>query len=803
MGKALLVWRVVGIVLLAGVVSAAADDASLTGVSGHGWTVTADGRVETITVSNGSLGTVIEEAHLLVLDGGERKALHGWKVRRETSDQITIETHEPQTFWRIKLTDGLLVISSTVSDGLLTATAPISGGVPGEPVRQAVHLIDTNGVPVTWAGNDEVHNNYGGSDTERLSYLPRKNADVMTFALGPVAATNLHSLFDQATDIAIDFPEETRLDLDAQDGSRLDVAMPVHGSADLRLIRDYYTKVLGLPYYEPFDDAHFPRPPVVWSSWTSYYADVTEGDIVRNADWLAKNLKPYGFDFVQLDDGYDRDQSGQHAWIEHWDSKRFPHGPKWLAQSIKSTGLRAGIWLVPNAYAGAVKDHPDWYLRDKHGNLILDYDTPALDSSNPEVLTFLKELFTTLDGWGFDYYKFDGEHAVPLYVPKVDRTKLSDTSSEPLEVYRKRLAVIRAVLGPDRFVEGCPAGTPLNGIGYFQSYFNGDDLYNTWQGMYPLFSSINANAFLNHEVVYVMPGEGVELNPPMTLKEVKEKRHPSVLSSAESREEPLTQFGTTMAEAHTLVSYLALTGVVYPLASVMPELPAERVELLKRTLPPLPIFPVDLYSRGTDMQYDRFKFTTADTYIHNYPEILDLKVNAPAGVYDVVGVTNWRSGTLKKKVSFAQGLGLTDASYAVFDFWNEQYLGVFKEGVDVEVSAHDTRVLLIHPAVDHPQLMGTSRHISGSYSIEGQSWDGTGKRLRGSATTVAGAPYKLWVRVPRGWQAAGAKVRSGPGDAAVTMQLEGELLTVEFEGRGGVMNWEIQFQEGTRGMRTP
>ena len=191
----------------------------------------------------------------------------------------------------------------------------------------------------------------------------------------------------------------------------------------------------------------------------------------------------------------------------------------------------------------------------------------------------------------------------------------------------------------------------------------------------------------------------------------------------------LTQFGTTEAEAHTLVSYLALKGVVYPLASVMPELPETRVQLLKMTLPPLPIFPVDLYSRGTDMQYDRFKFTTADTYIHNYPEILDLKVNAPAGVYDVVGVTNWRSGTLSKKVSFSQKLGLAQGSYAVFDFWNRKYLGVFTNSIDVEVTAHDTRVLLIHPALDRPQLMGTSRHISGAYSIEVQNWDGPGKAI--------------------------------------------------------------------------
>ena len=57
----------------------------------------------------------------------------------------------------------------------------------------------------------------------------------------------------------------------------------------------------------------------------------------------------------------------------------------------------------------------------------------------------------------------------------------------------------------------------------------------------------------------------------------------------------------------------------------------------------MPIMPIDLFSRGTDMNYGKFKHTNPETYIHNYPEILDLKVNAKSGVYDVVGLTNWRS----------------------------------------------------------------------------------------------------------------------------------------------------------------
>ena len=93
---------------------------------------------------------------------------------------------------------------------------------------------------------------------------------------------------------------------------------------------------------------------------------------------------------------------------------------------------------MPNAYAGALEAHPDWYLRDKEGQVVLDYNTPALDSTHPEVLGFLKTLFTTLRDWGFEYYKFDGELALPLYIPSVDRSRLHDPSVDPIVAYRKR-----------------------------------------------------------------------------------------------------------------------------------------------------------------------------------------------------------------------------------------------------------------------------------------------------------------------------------------------------------------------------
>ena len=108
----------------------------------------------------------------------------------------------------------------------------------------------------------------------------------------------------------------------------------------------------------------------------------------------------------------------------------------------------------------------------------------------------------------------------------------------------------------------------------------------------------------------------------MAVAEATKKRKPIVIETERDREEPLTGFGVTDAEARTLVSYIALTGVAYPLASVTPELPETRVKMLQKSLPTLPIIPVDLFSRGTQSSWDKFKHVQPDYYIHQYPEII-------------------------------------------------------------------------------------------------------------------------------------------------------------------------------------
>ncbi len=753
-------------------------------LSAHGWEIQADGDKGTLTIRRRDLGVLIENARLSLQQDAQTTPLPHWTVTKTSEDHLAIRSESPVTGWEIQALDNLLKISSTSYSAVLT------GDAPAPITRIPARTLDTQGVPVNWQGTEEVEHGYDGAMTRSQSYLPRQNPNAMYFSLGQTSGSRFHSLFDRLTDTAIEFEDSAHFVRDSARAGVLIATLPVPGNTTIRIVPDYYTKQLGVPFYTPFDDTYFKSAPIVWSSWTSYYQDVTESDIIKNADWLAANLKPYGFQYVQLDDGYDRSTKEPHTWIGPWDARKFPHGPQWLTAHIKQDGLRAGLWLVPNAYAGAVKTHPDWYVRDHSGNTINDYLTPTLDSTNPEVIAFVQRLFTTLDDWGFEYYKFDGEHAFAKYVPGVDRSRLHDPSADLVENYRQRLKAIRDVLGPQRFIEGCPAGTPLNGIGYFNSYFNGQDLYNTWQGMYPLFSSITTNGFLNHIAIYVMPGEGLELGEPMTVEQAEKSRRSVVLDVARTRERPLTNFGTTLAEARTLVSYISLSGVVYPLASVMPELPKDRVDLLKATMPTLPILPVDLFSRGNDIEWNTFQSTQADYYIHNYPEILDLKVNNTLGAYDVVGITNWRSGTASKELAFAGDLGLpSGGSYIAFDFWNHQLLGSYQDHLSLDVGTHDTRVLLLHPAQDHPQVLGTSRHLTAAFSINNVNWDSATSSLSGSSETVPGDAYSLWLNVPKGYNV----VQVSAAGIPVKQDRQGDLLTLTFTGNTQPVQWTVKF----------
>lgn len=53
------------------------------------------------------------------------------------------------------------------------------------------------------------------------------------------------------------------------------------------------------------------NPPMGWNSYAYYDTTVTEADIKTNADYLAKYLKPYGWEYVVVDIAWYSKEAGQ------------------------------------------------------------------------------------------------------------------------------------------------------------------------------------------------------------------------------------------------------------------------------------------------------------------------------------------------------------------------------------------------------------------------------------------------------------------------------------------------------------
>jgi alpha-galactosidase len=104
-----------------------------------------------------------------------------------------------------------------------------------------------------------------------------------------------------------------------------------------------------------------PTPPMGWNSWDSYGQTVTEGEIRANAEWMAKHLKRFGWQYVVVDEGWYILNPGADPQAFHLaltDDGRFIPAParfpstsdaagfKPLADYIHSLGLKFGIHII-------------------------------------------------------------------------------------------------------------------------------------------------------------------------------------------------------------------------------------------------------------------------------------------------------------------------------------------------------------------------------------------------------------------------------------------------------------------------
>ena len=121
-----------------------------------------------------------------------------------------------------------------------------------------------------------------------------------------------------------------------------------------------------------------PRPPMGWNSYDYYDTNVTEADVLKNAEYMAKHLRPYGWEYIVVDIQWyghgtasmrDKFQYIPFAKCEMDDfgrllpsPEKFPSsiggaGFKPLADKIHALGLKFGIHIMRGIPRQAAHDH--------------------------------------------------------------------------------------------------------------------------------------------------------------------------------------------------------------------------------------------------------------------------------------------------------------------------------------------------------------------------------------------------------------------------------------------------------------
>ncbi len=540
-----------------------------------------------------------------------------------------------------------------------------------------------------------------------------------------------------------------------------DVSTPLAGGVfdpakdELRLndgavVKNYFRDTLKIKYFHPIDKSQFPLPPSGWCSWYFFYQEIDENEIKLNAKWIADNLKDYGVEYVQIDDGW---QGSGHGLGENRDwftvNKRFASGMDQLAAYIKSLGLKPGIWLAPHGQSNAsvVKNHSGAFLLQPDGTSAANTweGTFLIDPSTPESQQYLKELFTRLAGWGYEYFKIDGQ---PIVVREYRNKKslMRRAADDSDELYRGTLKSIREAIGPRRYLLGCWV-VPLEGIGYMNGSRIGADVLPNWDGFKYAMRATMQYYFLHNVAWYTDPDVFI-VRAPLPLE-----------------------------QARAWTTLQGLTGQAALMSDRMVDLSPERVELVKRVYPAVDIRPLDLFSSERNKR------------------IWDLKINHLGRQYDVVGLFNFdETKSIASYVSW-QDLGLPeDRPVHVFDFWQREYLGAWEKGMSLELLPASTRVLSLVPATDQIQLVSTSRHITqGWVDLISQRFDPSSRTYSGRSRVIRNDPYRLWFAFPRGKQFAIKSATAG-GLPVRIMNHQGWAEVEIASPRTTEVNWSVVFE---------
>lgn len=175
-------------------------------------------------------------------------------------------------------------------------------------------------------------------------------------------------------------------------------------------------------------------PPMGWNSWDCYGSTVEEHEVKANADYMVKNLKKFGWEYVVVDirwfvendkaGGYNQtdpryviDQYGRYLpALNRFPSAKDGQGFKPLADYIHKKGLKFGIHIMRGIPKKAVEDKlpikgTNGITADQIYSTALQCewlrDNYTVVADKPGAQEYYDSLFELYAQWGVDFIKID------------------------------------------------------------------------------------------------------------------------------------------------------------------------------------------------------------------------------------------------------------------------------------------------------------------------------------------------------------------------------------------------------------
>ena len=186
------------------------------------------------------------------------------------------------------------------------------------------------------------------------------------------------------------------------------------------------------------------KPPMGWNSWDCYGASVKEEEVRRNADYMAKNLKPYGWEYIVVDIQWfepaatsaeynlnaqlEMDEYGRlMPAVNRFPSAEGGKGFKPLGDYIHSLGLKFGIHILRGIPKQAIRKNTKILGSNVTAAQIADFgsicawngDMCGVDMSREGAQAYYDSLFELYASWGVDFIKVD-DIARPYHKAEVE-----------------------------------------------------------------------------------------------------------------------------------------------------------------------------------------------------------------------------------------------------------------------------------------------------------------------------------------------------------------------------------------------